>query len=75
MQNDSGVKKVADLKGKKIITTEGTTADIFLHRSLTKAGLTRDDVKVVNAKMPDAVQAFVGGQVRPSRCGCRSTCA
>ena len=37
---DSGISSVADLKGKKVITTEGTTADIFLHRALEKAGLT-----------------------------------
>lgn len=60
---DSSVKSVADLKGKKVITTAGTTADIYLHRALQKAGLTRKDVNVVNAKMPDAVQAFVGGSV------------
>lgn len=63
VQGDSGIKSVADLKGKKVITTEGTTADIYLHRALTKAGLTREDVEVVNAKMPDAVSAFTGGNV------------
>jgi len=60
----AGIKTVADLKGKQVITTEGTTADIFLHRALEKAGLDRKkDVTVVNAKMPDAVQAFIGGKV------------
>lgn len=58
---DSGIESAADLKGKTVVTTEGTTADIFLHRALTKAGIDRKDVEVVNAKMPDAVQAFVGG--------------
>lgn len=63
VQGDSGIETVADLKGKKVITTEGTTADIYLHRALEKAGLTRKDVTVVNAKMPDAVTAFIGGSV------------
>ena len=63
VQGDSGIDTVADLKGKKVITTEGTTADIYLHRALEKAGLTRKDVTVVNAKMPDAVTAFIGGSV------------
>ena len=63
VQGDSGISSVADLKGKKVITTEGTTADIYLHRALEKAGLDRKDVTVVNAKMPDAVSAFIGGQV------------
>lgn len=57
----SGIKSAADLEGKTVVTTEGTTADIFLHRALTEAGVDRADVDVVNAKMPDAVQAFVGG--------------
>ncbi len=63
VQADSGIESVADLEGKKVITTEGTTADIYLHRALEEAGLDRDDVSVVNAKMPDAVQAFIGGKV------------
>ncbi len=63
VQGDSGISTVSDLKGKKVITTEGTTADIYLHRALEKAGLNRDEVTVVNAKMPDAVNAFIGGQV------------
>ena len=63
VQGDSGIDTVADLKGQKVITTEGTTADIYLHRALEKAGLTRQDVTVVNAKMPDAVTAFIGGNV------------
>ncbi len=63
VQGDSGIETVADLKGKKVITTSGTTADIYLHRALEEAGLTRNDVTVVNAKMPDAVQAFIGGSV------------
>jgi NitT/TauT family transport system substrate-binding protein len=63
VQGDSGISSVADLKGKQVITTEGTTADIYLHRALQKAGLTREDVTVVNAKMPDAVAAFIAGKV------------
>jgi NitT/TauT family transport system substrate-binding protein len=58
---DSGIESAADLEGRTVVTTEGTTADIFLHRALTAAKVDRADVDVVNAKMPDAVQAFVGG--------------
>lgn len=63
VQPDSGITSVEDLRGKTIATTEGTTADIYLLRALQGAGLTRDDVKVVNAAMPSAVQAFAGGSV------------
>lgn len=62
VQKDSGISSVADLKGKQVITTTGTTADIFLQRALTKAGLDRKQVTVVNAAMPDAVSAFVAGK-------------
>lgn len=63
VQPDSGIDSVKDLRGKTIATTEGTTADIYLLRALKKAGLTRNDVEVVNADMPNAVQAFASGSV------------
>ena len=62
-QPNSGISSVADLKGKSVVTTEGTTADIYLLRALQKAGLDRKQVKVANAAMPDAVQAFNSGGV------------
>jgi NitT/TauT family transport system substrate-binding protein len=63
VQPDSGIQSVADLRGHTIATTEGTTADVYLHAALQSAGLTRQDVDVVNAAMPNAVQAFVSGSV------------
>jgi NitT/TauT family transport system substrate-binding protein len=61
VQPGAGIEKVEDLRGKTVVTTEGTTADIFLLRALQGAGLDRDDVDVVNADMPSAVQAFASG--------------
>ena len=63
VQPDSGIKSVADLPGHSLVTTEGTTADVFLDAAMKKAGVSRSSVKVVNAAMPDAVQAFVSGSV------------
>jgi NitT/TauT family transport system substrate-binding protein len=63
VQPGSEITSVKDLKGKKVITTAGTTADIFLLRALTKAGIDRKDVQLSNAPMPDAVQAFNSGAV------------
>lgn len=63
VQPDSGIKSVKDLPGKKLITTEGTTADVFLNAAMKEHGVKRDSVQVVNAAMPDAVQAFVSGSV------------
>ncbi|MGN6302842.1 MAG: aliphatic sulfonate ABC transporter substrate-binding protein [Angustibacter sp.] len=63
VQPNSKIKSVKDLRGKTIATTEGTTADVYLYNALKKAGLSRKDVKVVNAAMPNSVQAFVSGSV------------
>ncbi|RLV50427.1 ABC transporter substrate-binding protein [Nocardioides mangrovicus] len=63
VQPGSEITNVKQLKGKKVVTTTGTTADILLLRALTKAGVSRSDVTVVNAAMPDAVQAFNSGSV------------
>lgn len=63
VQPDSGIKSVKDLPGRSLITTEGTTADVFLNAAMKANGVQRDSVEVVNAAMPDAVQAFVSGSV------------
>lgn len=60
---ESGIKSIADLKGKQIATTRGTTANVFLYTALKKAGLTESDVEIVNSAMPGAVNAFIGGAV------------
>lgn len=61
VRKGSGINSVSDLKGKTVVTTQGTTADIFLNTALKKAGMTEKDVKVLNAAMPAAVQSFAGG--------------
>lgn len=63
VQGDSGIETVADLAGKTLATTEGTTADIYLNAAFKEAGLERDAVDIVNATMPNALQAFVSGSV------------
>lgn len=61
---DSGVKTIADLRGKRIATTAGTTANVFLYEALKQNGLDiAKDVEVVNQPMPDAVTAFIAGAV------------
>lgn len=63
VQPNSGIKSVKDLPGHSLITTEGTTADVFLNAAMKAHGVKRESVDVVNAAMPDAVQAFVSGSV------------
>jgi NitT/TauT family transport system substrate-binding protein len=61
---DMGVNGFADLRGKQIATTAGTTAHVFLHRALAANGLNSlKDVQVVNQRMPDAVTAFISKAV------------
>lgn len=62
-QPDSGIESIEDLRGQSIITTEGTTADIFLMRALESAGIDRSELDVSNADMSSSVQAFASGSV------------
>jgi NitT/TauT family transport system substrate-binding protein len=61
---DAGVSSFGDLKGKRISTTTGTTAHVFLAKALEannlKAG---EDVEIVNQRMSEAVTSFISGAV------------
>src|SRR5215213_6296490 len=57
---DDAVKSLADLKGKQISTTTGTTAHVFLDRALRSVNLDpTKDVQLVNQRMAEAVTSFV----------------
>lgn len=59
-----GIKSIQDLKGKKIATTRGTTANVFLYTALKQAGLDPNkDVEIVNQNMAAAVTSFIAGAV------------
>lgn len=61
---DDSIKTLADLKGKQISTTTGTTAHVFLDRALRSAKLDpAKDVQIVNQRMAEAVTSFVSGAV------------
>lgn len=59
----SGIESVADLAGKTVATTTGTASDLVLQVALDNAGLSRDDVTVVNLEMPSVANTFVTGGV------------
>lgn len=64
IREDQGVKTWADLKGKKIATTLGTTAHVFLDAALRANGLDpAKDVELINQGMPVAVTSFISGAV------------
>jgi NitT/TauT family transport system substrate-binding protein len=60
---DKGINSIADLKGKQISTTRGTTAHVFLDRALKSAGVKPNEVEVVNQRMSEAVTSFISGAV------------
>jgi NitT/TauT family transport system substrate-binding protein len=63
VREDMGVKTFADLKGKKISTTTGTTAHVFLDNALRANKIAPSDVEIVNQRMSEAVTSFISGAV------------
>jgi sulfonate transport system substrate-binding protein len=62
-RKDTGITKVADLKGKRVAVTRGTDPHIFLVRALAEAGLTEKDIKAVPLQHPDGRTALERGDV------------
>jgi len=64
VRTDKGINGFADLKGKKISTAIGSTADVFLRTALKANGINPSkDVEIINQRMPDAVSGFIAGAV------------
>jgi sulfonate transport system substrate-binding protein len=59
----TGIKTVADLKGKRVAVTRGTDPHIFLVRALAEAKLTEKDVKLVLLQHADGRLALERGDV------------
>jgi sulfonate transport system substrate-binding protein len=62
-RKDTGITKVADLKGRRVAVTRGTDPHIFLVRALAEAGLTEKDIKAVPLQHPDGRLALERGDV------------
>lgn len=64
-RDDTGITKVADLKGKTLASqTEGSTADTVLKGVVLKnAGLKPDDVNIMGVSPQIAVQSLIGKRV------------
>jgi sulfonate transport system substrate-binding protein len=62
-RKDTGITKVADLKGKRVAVTRGTDPHIFLVRALLSAGMSEKDVSEVLLQHPDGKTALIRGDV------------
>jgi NitT/TauT family transport system substrate-binding protein len=60
---DSGIKTVADLKGKKVGVPEGTSGEMILQLALERAGLSPSDIRLVNLDPTSIVPAYTSGQI------------
>lgn len=70
VRGDSGIKTLADLKGRKVAIIPGSPASRALHEGyLAFAGLTLDDVKVVNvSSWGSAWKAVIDGSADTAHC-------
>ena len=61
---DSGIKSVADLKGKRVGSQVGSGTDhVFRNKVLAKYGLKPSDVQIVNVKFTDQVSALASHSI------------
>ncbi|WP_159008303.1 sulfonate ABC transporter substrate-binding protein [Bradyrhizobium sp. S69] len=60
---DSGIRNLADLKGRRVGVAKGTSAHNVLIAALEKAGLTYQDITPVYLSPPDAGPAFANGSI------------
>ena len=62
-RKDAGVAKPEDLRGKKIATFKGSSAEFFLDCFLKKYGMTQKDVEVIHLTPQDMVAALSRGEI------------
>ncbi|OBZ19276.1 hypothetical protein A8L34_07110 [Bacillus sp. FJAT-27264] len=63
LPKNSTITDLSELKGKKIAVAKATAAYDILFRLLDKAGLTANDVELIQLSADEAKAAFVGGSV------------
>lgn len=63
VRGNSSIKTIADLKGKRVGFTKGSSAHNIVVQTLEKAGLTYDDITPVYLTPPDAGPAFANGSI------------
>ena len=59
----SGIKTIADLKGKEVAYHKGSSSHLYLTTLLKKNGMKDEDVKSVEMKASEAASALMAGKV------------
>lgn len=60
---DSGIKSVADMKGKRVGVTRGSIQEVLLAAELGKNGMSAKDINIIYLGYPDLNQALLQKQV------------
>ena len=60
---DSGITSLEDLKGKTISYQRGATPQMYVLKVLEEAGLSTDDVQLVNSTIPEGLSSLSTGAV------------
>jgi len=63
VQANSAIRSIADLKGRRVGFTKGSSAHNIVVQTLEKAGLTYADITPVYLTPPDAGPAFANGSI------------
>jgi NitT/TauT family transport system substrate-binding protein len=58
-----GIETAEDLKGKTVAVTSGTSSEIILQQVLAKAGMTEDDVNLVEMAVDGMTTAMISDQI------------
>lgn len=62
-RKDKGILTPADLKGRKIAATFGTTSQFFMDAFLALQGISRKDMKIIDVKAEELQNALLHGDV------------
>lgn len=63
VKSDSGINSVADLKGKKVAYSKGSSSEFFWSLLASEAGFVKGDVEEIKLKLSEARTAFDAGEV------------
>ncbi|MCP3764754.1 aliphatic sulfonate ABC transporter substrate-binding protein [Domibacillus sp. A3M-37] len=63
VKEGSDIQSIEDLKGKKVAVAKGSSGFDFLHKALKDAGVSPDDVEIIQLQPDEAMPAFENGSV------------